>query len=74
MGLETISSQQSGTRLRFVWLYLFALPFQLVDLFGWYTIPGVGIASFIYLGFFLSAMAMKAVSVHTSMVSAMDGG
>ena len=34
-----------------VWLYLFALPFQLVDLFGWYTIPGVGIASFIYLGF-----------------------
>ena len=34
-----------------VWLYLCALPFQLVDLFGWYTIPGVGIASFIYLGF-----------------------
>ncbi|EKM53790.1 uncharacterized protein PHACADRAFT_211435 [Phanerochaete carnosa HHB-10118-sp] len=34
-----------------VWLYLFALPFQLLDLFGWYTIPGVGIAAFIYLGF-----------------------
>ncbi|ETW74596.1 hypothetical protein HETIRDRAFT_482364 [Heterobasidion irregulare TC 32-1] len=34
-----------------VWIYLFFLPFQLVDLFGWYTIPGVAIASFIYLGF-----------------------
>ncbi|KAI0685218.1 Bestrophin, RFP-TM, chloride channel-domain-containing protein [Cytidiella melzeri] len=34
-----------------VWLYLFALPFQLVDQFGWHTIPGVCIASFIYLGF-----------------------
>lgn len=34
-----------------VWLYLFALPFQLVDQFLWYTIPGVGIAAFIYLGF-----------------------
>ncbi|KAL0955876.1 hypothetical protein HGRIS_002075 [Hohenbuehelia grisea] len=34
-----------------VWLYLFFLPFQLVGQFGWYTIPGVGIAAFIYLGF-----------------------
>ncbi|CAL1711817.1 unnamed protein product [Somion occarium] len=34
-----------------VWIYLFFLPFQLVDLFEWYTIPGVGIAAFIYLGF-----------------------
>jgi len=34
-----------------VWIYLFFLPFQLVDQFGWYTIPGVGIAAFIYLGF-----------------------
>ncbi|GLB38067.1 putative UPF0187-domain-containing protein [Lyophyllum shimeji] len=34
-----------------VWLYLFFLPFQLVTLFGWYTIPGVAIAAFIYLGF-----------------------
>ncbi|KAL7277455.1 hypothetical protein ACG7TL_008376 [Trametes sanguinea] len=33
-----------------VWIYLFFLPFQLVDLFGWYAIPGVGIAAFIYLG------------------------
>jgi hypothetical protein len=34
-----------------VWLYLFFLPFQLISQFGWYTIPGVCIASFIYLGF-----------------------
>jgi len=34
-----------------VWIYLFFLPFQLVELFGWYTIPGVTIAAFIYLGF-----------------------
>jgi len=34
-----------------VWIYLFFLPFQLVDDFGWYTIPGVAIAAFIYLGF-----------------------
>ncbi|KAJ3566803.1 hypothetical protein NP233_g6772 [Leucocoprinus birnbaumii] len=34
-----------------VWIYLFFLPFQLVKDFGWYTIPGVGIAAFIYLGF-----------------------
>lgn len=34
-----------------VWIYLFFLPFQLVSLFGYYTIPGVAIAAFIYLGF-----------------------
>ncbi|KAG6907924.1 hypothetical protein DXG01_006854 [Tephrocybe rancida] len=34
-----------------VWLYLFFLPFQLVTLFGYYTIPGVAMAAFIYLGF-----------------------
>lgn len=34
-----------------VWIYLFFLPFQLVGEFGWSTIPGVGIAAFIYLGF-----------------------
>ncbi|KAL0579243.1 hypothetical protein V5O48_002747 [Marasmius crinis-equi] len=34
-----------------VWLYLFFLPFQLVKMFGWYSIPGVTIAAFIYLGF-----------------------
>ncbi|KAI8978354.1 Bestrophin, RFP-TM, chloride channel-domain-containing protein [Trametes punicea] len=33
-----------------VWIYLFFLPFQLVDLFSWYAIPGVCIAAFIYLG------------------------
>jgi predicted membrane chloride channel (bestrophin family) len=30
---------------------LFFLPFQLVGQFGYYTIPGVAIAAFIYLGF-----------------------
>jgi predicted membrane chloride channel (bestrophin family) len=30
---------------------LFFLPFQLVSQFGYYTIPGVAIAAFIYLGF-----------------------
>ena len=34
-----------------VWIYLFFLPNQLVDDFGYYTILGVAIASFIYLGF-----------------------
>ncbi|PPQ71454.1 hypothetical protein CVT24_011966 [Panaeolus cyanescens] len=34
-----------------VWIYLFFLPFQLVSQFGYYTIPGVAIAAFIYLGF-----------------------
>lgn len=34
-----------------VWIYLFFLPFQLVNQFGYYAIPGVAIASFIYLGF-----------------------
>lgn len=34
-----------------VWIYLFFLPFQLVTDFTWYTIPGVSIAAFIYLGF-----------------------
>jgi len=34
-----------------VWIYLFFLPFQLIEQFAWSTIPGVGIAAFIYLGF-----------------------
>ncbi|KAJ7590875.1 Bestrophin, RFP-TM, chloride channel-domain-containing protein [Mycena floridula] len=34
-----------------VWIYLFFLPFQLVDQFEWYTIGGVAVAAFIYLGF-----------------------
>jgi len=34
-----------------VWIYLFFLPFQLIEQFGWSTVPGVGIAAFIYLGF-----------------------
>lgn len=42
-----IHSPSSST----VWIYLFFLPFQLVDQFKWYTIPGVAVAAFIYLGF-----------------------
>lgn len=34
-----------------VWVYLFFLPFQLVEMFGWYSIVGVIFASFIYCGF-----------------------
>ncbi|KAJ7619496.1 Bestrophin, RFP-TM, chloride channel-domain-containing protein [Roridomyces roridus] len=34
-----------------VWLYLFLLPFQLVNDFGWHTVPAVCVGSFIYLGF-----------------------
>jgi len=34
-----------------VWVYLIFLPFQLLGDFGWYTIPGVAIAAFIYSGF-----------------------
>ncbi|KAF5389260.1 hypothetical protein D9757_003440 [Collybiopsis confluens] len=34
-----------------VWIYLFFLPFQLIDQFTWYAIPGTAIAAFIYLGF-----------------------
>ncbi|EIM91945.1 UPF0187-domain-containing protein [Stereum hirsutum FP-91666 SS1] len=34
-----------------VWIYLIFLPFQLVDQFGWSSIPGTAIAAFIYLGF-----------------------
>lgn len=37
--------------VRCVWIYLFLLPFQLVSQFGWYTIPGVGVAAFFYIGF-----------------------
>ncbi|OBZ65933.1 hypothetical protein A0H81_14067 [Grifola frondosa] len=42
-----------------VWIYLFFLPFQLVDLFGWYAIPGVGIAAFIYLGLVASGEELE---------------
>ena len=27
------------------------LPFQMVDQFGWFTIPGVAVAAFFYIGF-----------------------
>ncbi|KAF9524747.1 Bestrophin, RFP-TM, chloride channel-domain-containing protein [Crepidotus variabilis] len=42
-----------------VWLYLFFLPFQLVSQFGYYTIPGVAIAAFIYLGFIAAGEEME---------------
>jgi putative membrane protein len=48
-------SKQPPKKLKYlastVWLYLFFLPFQLVTQFSWYSIPGVTLASFIYLGF-----------------------
>ena len=31
-------------------IYLFSLPFQPVQTFRWYTIPGVAVAAYIYLG------------------------
>ncbi|KAF7358772.1 hypothetical protein MSAN_01216200 [Mycena sanguinolenta] len=34
-----------------VWLYLFLLPLQLVNDFGWHTVPAVCVGAFIYLGF-----------------------
>ncbi|KAJ7482182.1 Bestrophin, RFP-TM, chloride channel-domain-containing protein [Mycena galericulata] len=34
-----------------VWLYLFLLPFQLVNDFHWHTVPAVCVGAFIYLGF-----------------------
>ena len=34
-----------------IWLYLFFLPFQLVDTLGYLAIVGVATASFLYLGF-----------------------
>ncbi|EDR02103.1 uncharacterized protein LACBIDRAFT_309998 [Laccaria bicolor S238N-H82] len=34
-----------------LWLYLFLLPFQVYNAFGYLTIPGTAFASFLYLGF-----------------------
>ncbi|KAJ7624044.1 Bestrophin, RFP-TM, chloride channel-domain-containing protein [Mycena polygramma] len=34
-----------------VWLYLFLLPLQLVNDFGWHTVPAVSVGAFVYLGF-----------------------
>ncbi|KAG9076109.1 hypothetical protein FS749_012150, partial [Ceratobasidium sp. UAMH 11750] len=33
-----------------VWLYLFFLPFQLTETFGYWTVFGVGVAAFMFLG------------------------
>ncbi|KIO26828.1 hypothetical protein M407DRAFT_234083 [Tulasnella calospora MUT 4182] len=40
-----------SAHLRTVWLYLFFLPFQLIEPLGYLTILAVSIASFLYLGF-----------------------
>ena len=45
------NSERSELSNSTVWVYLFFLPFQLVSQFGYYTIPGVAIAAFMYLGF-----------------------
>ncbi|KAJ3856169.1 Bestrophin, RFP-TM, chloride channel-domain-containing protein [Lentinula lateritia] len=34
-----------------IWIYLLALPFQIVSTFGWLTIPGTAFTTFLYLGF-----------------------
>ncbi|KAF7313151.1 hypothetical protein MKEN_01001300 [Mycena kentingensis (nom. inval.)] len=34
-----------------LWLYLLFLPFQVVSLLGWLTIPGTAFAAFLFLGF-----------------------
>jgi hypothetical protein len=34
-----------------IWVYLLALPFQLVTTFGWVTIPATAFTTFLYLGF-----------------------
>jgi hypothetical protein len=33
-----------------IWIYLFFLPLQLLEGFGWYAVPGTLIAAFFYLG------------------------
>ncbi|KAJ7737253.1 Bestrophin, RFP-TM, chloride channel-domain-containing protein [Mycena maculata] len=40
-----------SVHIRTVWLYLFLLPFQLVNDFGWHTVPAVCVGAFVYLGF-----------------------
>ncbi|KAF7358768.1 hypothetical protein MSAN_01215800 [Mycena sanguinolenta] len=40
-----------SVHIRVVWLYLFLLPLQLVNEFGWHTVPAVCVGAFIYLGF-----------------------
>ncbi|KAL5536205.1 hypothetical protein ACEPAF_26 [Sanghuangporus sanghuang] len=49
----------SAQILQCVWLYLFLLPFQIVDEFGWYTIPAVTIAAFFFLGFLAAAEELE---------------
>ncbi|KAL5493058.1 hypothetical protein ACEPAI_4506 [Sanghuangporus weigelae] len=49
----------SAQILQCVWLYLFLLPFQIVEEFGWYTIPAVTIAAFFFLGFLAAAEELE---------------
>jgi hypothetical protein len=50
--LPVSSSDMHPTKIAStVWIYLFFLPFQLVGELGWFTIGGVGLAAFVYLGF-----------------------
>ncbi|KAL5510942.1 hypothetical protein ACEPAG_4699 [Sanghuangporus baumii] len=49
----------SAQILQCVWLYLFLLPFQIVEEFGWYTIPAVIIAAFFFLGFLAAAEELE---------------
>ncbi|TFK32431.1 Bestrophin, RFP-TM, chloride channel-domain-containing protein [Crucibulum laeve] len=49
--IGTIAAFEDSLTVTTVWVYLFFLPFQLVSQFGYYTIPGVAIAAFMYLGF-----------------------
>jgi len=34
-----------------LWLYLFFLPFQIYEAFGWLTIPAIAFAAFLFVGF-----------------------
>ncbi|KAG6848360.1 hypothetical protein H0H93_000869 [Arthromyces matolae] len=54
---DSLLTSASGSHT--VWIYLFLLPFQLVDQFGYYTILGVAIAAFIYLGFLAVGEAIE---------------
>ena len=53
-----------------VWVYLFFLPFQLVDQFTWYAIPGVGIAAFIFLTTWAAAIINPSI---LSMIESIAG-
>ncbi|KAJ3783576.1 hypothetical protein GGU10DRAFT_334630 [Lentinula aff. detonsa] len=49
--LDSVYSARISRFCTTVWLFWIFLPFQLVATFGWHSITGALIASFIYLGF-----------------------